>query len=62
MKTNMKEFVAEELYNKVYHLTKALKTSESIIKILEKENDNLKEILSSLNNHIDENNTSLLEV
>ena len=50
MKTNIKEFVTEELYNKVYHLTKALNTAESIIKILEKENDSLKQTLSLLSN------------
>jgi len=60
MKTNIKEFVTEELYNKVYHLTKALNTAESIIKILEQENDSLKQTLSLLsNNFIDED--SLVE-
>jgi hypothetical protein len=42
----MKNYVTDELINKVYHLTKALNQAESIIKILEVENDNLKETLS----------------
>jgi hypothetical protein len=44
----MKNTVTDELINKVYHLTKALNQAESIIKILEVENDNLKETLSSI--------------
>jgi len=44
----MKNYVTDELINKVYHLTKALNQAESIIKILEVENDNLKETLSSI--------------
>ena len=63
MKTNIKGFVAEELYNKVYHLTKALNTAESIIKILEQENNSLKETLSLLSdNFIDQDEDSLVEV
>jgi len=42
----MKNYVTDELINKVYHLTKALNQAESIIKTLEVENDNLKETLS----------------
>ena len=44
----MKNYVTDELINKVYHLTKALNQAESIVKILEKENTSLKEILSSI--------------
>jgi hypothetical protein len=44
----IKNYVTDELINKVYHLTKALNQAESIIKILEVENDNLKEKLSSI--------------
>jgi len=44
----MKNYVADELANKVYHLTKALNQAESIIKTLEVENEHLKEALSSL--------------
>jgi hypothetical protein len=42
----MKNYVTDELINKVYHLTKALNQAESIIKTLEVENNNLKETLS----------------
>jgi hypothetical protein len=42
----MKNYVTDELINKVYHLTKALNQAESIIKTLEKENNSLKETLS----------------
>jgi hypothetical protein len=44
----MKNYVTDELINKVYHLTKALNQAESIIKTLEVENNNLKEALSSI--------------
>ncbi len=44
----MKNYVTDELVNKVYHLTKALNQAESIIKILELENNNLKQTLSSI--------------
>jgi hypothetical protein len=46
----MKNYVADELANKVYHLTKALNQAESIIKVLEEENNSLKETLSSIYN------------
>jgi hypothetical protein len=42
----MKNYVTDELINKVYHLTKALNQAESIIETLEVENNNLKETLS----------------
>jgi hypothetical protein len=42
----MKNYVTDELINKVYHLTKALNQAESIIKTLEVENNTLKETLS----------------
>jgi hypothetical protein len=44
----MKNYVTDELINKVYHLTKALNQAESIIKTLEVENNTLKETLSSI--------------
>ena len=44
----MKNYVTDELINKVYHLTKALNQAESIIKTLETENSSLKETLSSI--------------
>ena len=44
----MKNYVTDELINKVYHLTKAINQAESIIKTLEKENQSLKEELSLL--------------
>lgn len=46
----MKNTVTDELINKVYQLTKALTTAESIIKILEQENEGLKQTLSLLSN------------
>lgn len=44
----MKNYVADELSNKVYHLHKALQQAEDIIKILEEENQNLKEVVKYL--------------
>lgn len=44
----MKNYVADELSNKVYHLHKALEQAEDIIKTLEKENQNLKEVIKFL--------------
>lgn len=44
----MKNYVADELSNKVYHLHKALQQAEDIIKILEEENHNLKEAVKFL--------------
>jgi len=44
----MKNYVTDELVNKIYHLTKALNQTESIIKTLEEENNSLKETLSSI--------------
>ncbi len=43
----MKNYVADELANKVFHLHKALNQAEKIISILEKENENLKNLLVS---------------
>jgi|LakMenEpi03Aug12_release.lakeMendotaPanAssembly.Ray.scaffolds.fasta_scaffold3356188_2 hypothetical protein len=52
----MKNTVTDELINKVYQLTKALNTAESIIKTLEQENEGLKQTLSLLSNdYIEEN-------
>lgn len=44
----MKNYVADELSNKVYHLHKALQQAEDIIKTLEQENKNLKEVVKYL--------------
>ena len=55
-----KKYMVEELSNKVHHLTKALDTAKSIIKILEEENSNLKNILSSLQSDHTENHDSIL--
>lgn len=44
----MKNYVADELSNKVYHLHKALEQAQEIIKVLETENKNLKEIVEYL--------------
>ena len=44
----MKNYVADELSNKVYHLHRALQQAEDIIKILEAENKNLKEAVKYL--------------
>jgi|688.fasta_scaffold20197_11 hypothetical protein len=39
----MKNYISEELYNKVYHLSQQLKEAVDTIDILEKENQVLKE-------------------
>jgi len=44
----MKNYVADELSNKVFHLGKALNQAQKMIEILEKENQNLKDALNSL--------------
>jgi hypothetical protein len=44
----MKNYVADELANKVYHLHKALEQAESIISALEQDNKNLKDALNNL--------------
>jgi hypothetical protein len=46
----MKNYVSDELANKVYHLTNALKKADSLIKILEEENELLKKTLNNLYN------------
>lgn len=43
-----KDYIADELLNKVHNLTKALNNAEKIIKVLEKENLNLKDALNNL--------------
>jgi hypothetical protein len=47
----MKNYVADELSNKVYHLHKALEKAREIISILENENKNLKKIIDDLEEH-----------
>lgn len=44
----MKNYVADELSNKVFHLHKALQQAQDIIKVLEEENQNLKEAIKFL--------------
>lgn len=44
----MKNYVADELSNKVYHLYKALNQAEKIIDLLEEENKNLKVMIQSI--------------
>jgi hypothetical protein len=46
----MTNYVSDELANKVYHLTKALNQAEDIVETLQKENDNLREVLSLIKN------------
>jgi hypothetical protein len=52
----MKNYVADELANKVYHLTVALKQANEIIEKLDEQNENLKVILSNLGIATEENN------
>lgn len=49
----MKNYVSDELANKVYHLHKALEQAQEIILTLEQENRNLKEIVDQLE-HIEQ--------
>lgn len=54
----MTNYVSDELANKVYHLTKALNQAEGIVEMLKRENDNLREVLSLMENKdqlVDEN-------
>ena len=44
----MNNYVADELYNKVYHLSQALEHTKRIVDILEKENENLKVLMKNL--------------
>lgn len=44
----MKNYVADELSNKVYHLHKALEQAKSIIDVLEEENKSLRNALNNL--------------
>ena len=47
----MKNYVADELSNKVYHLHKALEKAQEIIVILEKENNYLKKLMENIDQH-----------
>ena len=47
----MKNYVADELSNKVYHLSKALDQAQKVLSILEKENLMLKKILQEIDDH-----------
>ena len=44
----MTNYVSDELANKVYDLTKALKKTEEIFFVLEKENKNLRDVFNNL--------------
>lgn len=46
----MNSYVADELANKVYHLTQALNQTQEIVKRLEIENATLKECLDDIQN------------
>lgn len=50
----MKNFVSDELANKVYHLTKALDKAEYVLETLQKENERLKRLLQDMvkNEHL----------
>lgn len=48
----MKNFVSDELANKIYHLTKALEQAKEIISKLEQENERLQSLV-----HISEENS-----
>ena len=52
----MKNYVADELANKVHHLTLALQQANKIIEKLDEQNENLKVILSNLGVETEENN------
>ena len=52
----MKNYVADELSNKVYHLHKALTQAERIIAILEEENKFLKNALSVVSHDFEHRN------
>jgi hypothetical protein len=47
----MKNYVADELSNKVYHLHKALEKAQEIISILETENTHLKKLIENIDQH-----------
>jgi hypothetical protein len=54
----MKNYVSDEVANKIYYLNKALDQAEDIVESLEEENNILKEALSLMENKeqlIDEN-------
>jgi len=44
----MKNYVSDELINKVYHLTQALNRAEHIVSVLEEENKNLRDVFNNL--------------
>ena len=44
----MKNYVADELANKVYHLQKALSKADEIISVLQEENSKLQDALNNL--------------
>lgn len=50
----MKNYVSDELANKVYHLTTALNKADDLIKVLEEENESLKKALHDLSPKLNE--------
>ena len=44
----MKNYVADELANKVYHLQKALQKADEIINVLQEENSRLQDAFNNL--------------
>ena len=58
----MKNYVADELANKVYQIQKALNQATYIIGVLEKENKNLKDALTNLGSIKTEDYTTSKEV
>jgi len=47
----MKNYVADELSNKVYHLSKALDQAQKVLSTLQEENLMLKKILQDIEDH-----------
>lgn len=57
----MNSYVADELANKNYYLTKALTEANDIIKTLEIENNRLRDVLTNLASYKHEDLNSVLE-
>lgn len=55
----MKNYVADELSNKVYHLTLALEQANEIIDKLDEENKNLREVLNFWGDSEKNNNNNI---
>ncbi|NBX73500.1 MAG: hypothetical protein EBQ89_04290 [Alphaproteobacteria bacterium] len=48
MKSNVNSFIGDELANKVKVLSSALSQAQNMVMVLEKENQNLKDVLNNL--------------